>query len=364
VTLLYDAVALGLGAYGRSVFRVTTLGPRRVRLEPGTLLLVTHRAETDVPVLASTLYGRAGLWQRRGRLERVTFAARDDMFLVGFFAGFPPGLPPMLRARLFPVGVGRRLEGVQVHPLRSATTARLGEALRLRGNELLVDVLPEEERRAFSVRAHAAALPEPLRAADVLRGEYADLLWRPVSPDDPAAAGLDAFWSSRAVRAAADFRLFVDLLRDGGVVLVFPEGRPSPDGSVGPLARGVSALVRRGRPNAVRPVAMAYDPLVLGRTRVTISLGAAVPPPREDMSAAALSLLRRELPLTAGQIVAAGVDASAAVEEAVEVGRPVEPDLLSRDRRRERLAEAAGVASRRPDRLQFLAREYASAREA
>jgi hypothetical protein len=114
----------------------------------------------------------------------------------------------------------------------------------------------------------------------------------------------------------------------------------------------------------VRPVGIAYDPLVRGRTRVTISLGAAVPPPRENTDAAALALLRRELPLTAGQIVAAGVDASAAVAEAVAVAQPVEPDLLSEDRRRERLAEAAGVAAHRPDRLPFLVREYASAREA
>jgi hypothetical protein len=363
VSLLYDAGAGGMWAYRRAAFRVTTLGPRRFRLAPGTLLLVAHRAETDVPVVCPSLYARAGLWRRRSPLERMTFAARDDMFLVGFLAGFPAGLPPQLRARLFSFGVGRWLPSVQVHPLRSATTARLGEALRARPQEHLEGLLGPDERRAFAARAAALHLPQPLRVADALRGEYADLLWRPIGRDHPATAGLDGFWSGRAARAAADFRFFVGLLRAGGVLVVFPEGRPSPDGTLGPIARGLAALARRGRPAVLRPLALAYDPLVHGRTRVTISIGRPVPRPDAGVEAVALSLLRRELPLTAGQIVAAGADPVSAVDDAVASGRPVEPELLAPHRRERRLDEARAVAERRPGLLPFLAREYASARE-
>jgi hypothetical protein len=78
------------------------------------------------------------------------------------------------------------------------------------------------------------------------------------------------------------------------------------------------------------------------------------------------------MPLTAGQIAAdalaegeeATVDARAAtaVDEAARAGRPVEPDLLSPNRRRSRLHEALVAGSRRPCDVAFLAREFRSAR--
>ena len=82
---LYDAVGFGMGAYVRLAFRLRRLGPAQLRLAPRTLIVSTHRRESDVPVIASELYFRASLWKNRS--ERMHFAARDDMFLAGFFGG-------------------------------------------------------------------------------------------------------------------------------------------------------------------------------------------------------------------------------------------------------------------------------------
>lgn len=356
--LLYDGVAAGMWAYSRAAFRVTVLGPRRFRFRPGTLILVTHRHETDVPIICPPLFYGAGLIRNRAPHERMSFAARDDMFLPGFFAGFPPELPPLARKLLFRLDVGRWLPVVQVFPIRSASVARLGEVLRQRGEE----PLPADELGPFARRAAALGLEAPVRASDALRAEYADLLWRAVTPRDRVSAGLDGFWSARAAQAAADFRRLVDIVRVGGTLLVFPEGRPSPDGEIGPIQRGLSALVRRGRPSAFLPVALAYDPLVRGRPRVFVSIGEFTEPPGGNAEAAALELLRRTMPLTAGQIAAAGVDGDDAVRTALDAGRPVEPDLLDAERRTARLAEAAEAARSRPADLPFLANEYRSAR--
>lgn len=355
---LYDAVAAGMWAYSRAAFRVVVLGPERLRIPPGTLLLVTHRRETDVPVLCPPLYRRGEL-----RRQRVAFAARDDLFLPGFFAGFPPDLPPRVRRALFGLGVGRWLPRVEVHPIRSASVARLGELVRERRTEPLVAVLGEEDVAALAARAAACGLEPPVRAGDALRGEYADLLWRPAGPDDPAAAGLDGFWARRATEAARDFRALVELVRGGRPLVLFPEGRPSPDGEIGPFQRGLGALVRRARPPALLPVALAYDPLTRGRTRVVVAFGAPVPVPSTagDAEVEALRLLRRTMPLTAGQLVAAGAPASA-VRDALVEGRPVEPELVAARSRARRLAEAGAVAARSPDALPFLAREFESAR--
>ena len=371
---LYDAVAAGMWAYAHAAFRVTTLGPRRLRFEPGTIVVATHRREADVPVVAPPLYLRGALWRRRED-QRLSFAARDDLFLPGFFAGFPASLPPAVRRLLFPIGVGHWLPAVQVHPLRSATAARLGEVLRLRRDEPLATLLPAAELEALRARAAACRLSAPERVADVLRGEYADLLWRPVRRGDPAAAGLERFWNRRAVEAAADFRALVEVVRAGGVLLVFPEGRPSPEGDIGPIERGVGALVRRARPAVVLPAAVAYDPLTRGRTRATVAIGDAVAPPAGDVEGAVLDLLRRTMPLTAGQVAAdflaerkggwtvererLGRDAVAAARDE---GRAVEPGLLDAGRRAERLDEAFAAATGRPPDVAYLAREFASTR--
>src|SRR5207247_512402 len=166
----------------------------------------------------------------------------------------------------------------------------------------LAQALPSELVDAFAHRAGERGLPSPVFGRDVLRGDYADLLWQPASPDD--SPSLDDFWSRRAARAAADFRALVDLIRAGGSLVVFPEGRPSPEGEIGPLRRGLGALVRRGSPAWFLPVAIAYDPLGSGRTRAFISLGGLVEPPARPVEEATLGLLKRAMPLTCGQVVA------------------------------------------------------------
>jgi 1-acyl-sn-glycerol-3-phosphate acyltransferase len=364
---LYDAVGVGMWAYSNAAFRVVVLGPRRFRLEPRTLIVSTHRRETDVPVIAPLLYFGGRLWRYRD--ERMSFAARDDMFLSGFFAGFPPDLSPRARRLLYPIGVGRFLPRVQVHPISSASLARAGELLDARRASPLAEAVPAGLADQFRSRAADRGLPLPQRSGDALRGDYADLLWLPVTREQ--VPDLDGFWGARAATAAADFRRLVELVRAGGSLLVFPEGRPSPDGEIGPLRRGLAALVRRARPRWFLPVAPAYDPLRRGRTRVVITVGPRVEPPAEDVEAATLELLRRATPLTCGQYVAhellSGRNPDAeglehAVDGARSEQRPVDPELLDSTQLRNRLVEAIAVAERRPGELPVLAREYASAR--
>ena len=369
---LYDAVAYGMRAYSSTAFRVDVLGPRRLPLERGTLVVITHRRETDVPIVAPALYFGTGGHRNRG--NRLHFSARDDMFLPGFFAGFPPALPLRVRRALYPVGVARWLPVVNVFPIRSASVARLGEVLAARPAAPLEELVDDDGLARLLARASAAGRPVPARAGEVLRGEYADLLWEAVSPGDGVRDGLDDFWGRRAAGAAGDFRTLVELVRERRTLLVFPEGRPSPDGEIGPIRPGIGALVRRGRPVALRPLALAYDPLVHGRTRVHLALGEAVSPPAEEP--ALLELLRRTMPLTCGQVVAAALSEGAeadppaldrrlaeAVAAAEAEGRPVERELATEEGRRRRLAEALATAPAHADALPVLAREHASARE-
>jgi hypothetical protein len=367
--LLYDAVGLGMWAYSNAAFRIVILGPRRFRLEPGTIITITHRRETDVPVISPPLYLGARLW--RNVDDRMAFAARDDMFVRGFFAGFPGALSPRARKLLYRLGVGSMLPLVQVHPIGSARLALVKEVLEERPGGELDKVLPDDLVERFRIRAAELGLPAPSRARDALRGEYADLLWRTASREEAGPDGLEQLWARRAGQAARDFRFLVDLVRSGRSLLVFPEGRPSPNGEIGPLRRGIGALIRRARPRYLLPIALAYDPLVRGRTRVLVSFGEFLPPPTEDIEEAVLVQLRRTMPLTCGQFVAGellagGTPSPAGLADAVatarDEGRPVDPDLQTGEDRARRLAAALVAADQHRDELPYLAREYESAR--
>jgi hypothetical protein len=335
------------------------------------MIIVTHRRETDVPVIAPILYLGAGLW--RNVADRMAFAARDDMFVRGFFAGFPEELSPSLRRLLYRVGVGPGLPLVHVHPIGSARLALVKQVLELQPAAPLEQSLSDELVGELYARALAAGLPVPARASDVLRGEYADFLFRPVTRDEVGSRRADELWARRAADAARDFRFLVELVRAGRSLVVFPEGRPSPDGEIGPLRRGVDALVRRAKPRSLLPLTIAYDPLVRGRTRVLVSVGEFLPPPTENVEHTILALLRRSMPLTGGQVVArellagrtpSAADLADAVEQAKETGRPVDPDLRDAGGRARRLDEALAVAEYERDHLPYLAREYETARAA
>lgn len=357
--LLYGAVALGMWTYVHAAFRVQVLGVAGFRLRSGDVLVATHRAETDVPLICPAVYIAGQLW--RPSRPRLRFAARDDMFDRGFFAGFPPGLSPRARSLLYPIRAGGVLPCVRVHPLPypSPETLRLGRALELLPHSTpLVDVVPEAALAGLAKRAAEVGLPGPLTARDALRGEYADLLWRAYSRDELPSPVLDTAWSHRALLAGEQVRGLIELVRSGEPMLFFPEGRPSPDGSIGPLRRGLSLIVRRGRPGRLRAVSIAYDPLTRGRPHALLAFGEPFAPRPEDVDGQVLSALRRALPLTCGQVIArclldaaragrAALDTSeldlalaSEVERARSEGRPVDRALLNGETRRRRLSAA------------------------
>lgn len=363
-TRLYDLVALGLAVYARTRFRIRVLGGP-LTLAPGTLLVSTHRSDDDVPLLVGSLYRQAHGLVRRG--PPVHFAVRDDLFIAGFFAGFPPGVPRLLRRILFGLTIGpvlRRL--LPCHPVRSGVRMRIVELLRDSPQEALDALLPPELLEPLLARA-AEFRREARLARDLLDGDYADLLWRVVDAGEVPSPAAEPTWRARRADATGDFHELVAVVRAGGSLFICPEGRPSPDGEIGPLMGGVASLVRRAEPVALLPLAPAYDPLVEGRRPLAlVGVGPPVEPPAG--ADAVLALLRRTSPLTVGSSLAAALAdgddpearLAADVEAARAEGRPYEPELERREARRARLAVARGLAAGCD--LTRLEREYRSAR--
>lgn len=353
---LWHAVGLGTTPYARLAFRIESHGTEGFRFDPGTLIVVTHRAETDAPILIAVLYAASRAWA--DRTQRLHFAARDDLFERGFFAGFPAGLPPWTRRLLYPLAVGRFLPMTRVHPVGSAKKMKLAQALaRMDAGDPMPPALAER----LGART----------AGEALRGENAALLWEDV---DPESFPVPDAWARRSAEARAQVGTLVGLLRAREPLLIFPEGRPSPDGAVGPLQRGIGLLTRQGRPERLSPWAIGYDPLVRGRPRAVVSARPPVAPDPKNVEEQVLAELRLAMPVTCGSVVAhalrTGAEPADALERAVEgaraEGRKVERALQTSEGRRQRLAKCLDVLAQGKvsDRLLArLAREHESVRE-
>lgn len=380
---LYNAVAIGMTLYAHAAFRVVLLG--RIPRLRGHLLVSTHRSDADVPLLCSNLFFRSPMW--RTRTGRPQFAARDDLFQRGVLAGLAPGLPGPLMRLLFPVDPGPFLPRVRVNPIRARASAKAAQAL---GGELpetlLADVLP----RALVARFEERGVH---RVGQASHADLSDLLWTDVTADE--LPGARDFWRRRANESTADLRRLISVVRAGEPLLLFPEGRPSPDGAIGPLEAALELLVRRGRPRAILPFGLAYDPLTRGKTRACVGVGPEFASPADDVDGRVLASLRLATPLTAGQVVAhrllrgdatltaAELDGTlaAAAERARAEGRPVDTALATTRARQARLTDCLAslvrcgvleslVGRLRIDReravedgrLERLAAEYESAR--
>jgi 1-acyl-sn-glycerol-3-phosphate acyltransferase len=362
-------------AYVRASFRVRVFGVEHLRVEPGQIFAPSHRSDNDVPLLITVLYPTWSKAVAEGA-PWPTFAAMIELFLPGFFAGYPAGLPLALRRALWPYQPGGVLRRhLQCVPVREPERMRLEELLRHAPQTLLDELLPSELLDALSARAAALKQPRPERGEDVLSGGYADLLLGSSVERDSAPDASDA-WRAHGRAAVSDFRRLAESLAAGGSVILFPEGQLSSNGDIGQLQPGLASLARRGNARRVQPVALAYDPLVSGRTRAYVAFTAPVEPGQGRILPAVVWALRAAMPLTPGQLAATAVldgvasasafgdTAEAAIARARDEGRPLEPALLGPGRERI-LSEALSRARRRGPSdplIQRLAREHASAR--
>lgn len=368
--LFYDLVGLGLTAYSRCAYRLRTVG-RPLRLEPSTLLVANHPRESDPVVMVGALYPTI---QRFGRKQRlVHFMLRPDLCERGFFAGMPLGLPLWARRLLFPIGLGTSLERwLPCARIRAANKMLVVDLVRACPDSRLEDLLPPANLAQLRERARSLGRRTPRVGRDVIHGVYADLLWWVVCADDAPGEAVRALFARRAGQARGDLDGFVDVIGAGGVLLISPEGRASPDGSLQRLQRGAALLVRRAKPARVWPLAVAYDGLTTGRTWAYVGVGTPVPADAARTDEALRSLLTRTVPLTVGQVVAdaleRGTTASLERRLADEVaaaraqGRPVDPDLFGADVRRARVHDALTAAEAHPERLPRLVSAYRSVR--
>jgi 1-acyl-sn-glycerol-3-phosphate acyltransferase len=259
---------MGFDLWIRTCYDREVVMPENFVLEPGSLIASNHQRDVDGPMLALVLAQRKGL---RFQGKPPFYATREDLFRPGILSRLTVHWPAPLSSLLGHISLAWFFPLGRTEPMRRVREFTLGEALQALldaglGDNDCAALLNARGRRELG-DAHAT-LAECVKGAD------------------PAI--LENWWGLRrlkvyaieiiapAFRAAVDAQLahFARRLDRGCCVYFSPEGTISMDGHFCRTREGFFRLVHLAvRQPWIQPMALGYDTLGPGRSRVVIRIG-------------------------------------------------------------------------------------------
>lgn len=242
--------------------------PENFALAAGSLIASNHQRDVDGPMLGLVLARRHGL---RFQGTPPFYATREDLFRPGILARLTVHWPRPLSALLGHISLAWFFPLGRTEPMRRVREFTLGEALHA-----LLDAGMRD--------ADCSALLNA-RGQRELGARHATLA---ACIDRANPATLENWWGLRrlkvatlktiapAFRATIDAQLarFARRLDRGGCVYFSPEGTISMDGHFSRARAGFFRLVRLAAEQPwVQPMALGYDTLGPGRSRVVVRIG-------------------------------------------------------------------------------------------
>lgn len=259
---------MGFDLWIRTCYDREVVRPENFALEPGSLIASNHQRDVDGPMLGIVLARRRGL---RFEGKPPFYATREDLFRPGILSRLTVHWPAPLSALLGHISLAWFFPLGRTEPMRRVREFTLGEAL----HALLDAGLGDSE---------CAALLNARGQREV--GAAHSTLAECVKRADPAT--LENWWGLRRLKVEAieaiapSFRATVDAqlahfarrLDRGCCVYFSPEGTISMDGHFGRTREGLFRLVHLAvRQPWIQPMALGYDTLGPGRSRVVIRIG-------------------------------------------------------------------------------------------
>lgn len=260
---------LGFDLYLCAVYRRERQFPPDFRMAPGTLIASNHQRDVDGPMLGNALVRRRGL---RFQWPLPFFATREDLFQPGILARLTVQWPAPVSALLGHIPLRWFFRLARTEPMRRTREFTLGDALRA-----LVDAGLGDHDAASVLNARGR------RDTGIIAGKISvQGLRRRSEPSLESWWGLRRLDPSARAAISGDFRAtvqrqltyFAQRLDQGHCVYFAPEGGISVDGHFARVRAGFIRLSRMARTAPwIQPMALGYDALAPGRSRVVIRIG-------------------------------------------------------------------------------------------
>lgn len=263
-------VQVGVDTWIRTLYRRVVLLPEDFHIAPGTMIASNHQRDIDGPLLGTSVARRRHL---RYRWPPPFYATREDLFRPGILARLTVRWPRPVSALLGRISLAWFFPLGHAEPMRRVREYTLGETLRA-----LIDAGCGDADAATLLNARGRRETGLLPGTCSLR----EAATRPGLP-------LEAWWGLRrltlpalrrvapAFREAVDRQLafFAKRLDHGHCIYFSPEGTISRDGHFCRVRAGFFRVTRMTRmPPLIQPMAIGYDTLAPGRSRVVVRVGA------------------------------------------------------------------------------------------
>lgn len=262
---------LGFDAWLCTVYRREVLFPPDFHIRPGTLVASNHQRDVDGPMLGTVLVRRRGL---RFEWPLPFYATREDLFQPGILARLTVHWPKLLSMLLGHVSLAWFFPLGRAEPMRRTREFTLGDALQTLadaglGERDAASLLNARGRRETGLEPGAATVDETLARP----GPVLDHWWGLRRLGREARTAIAGGFRATVRRQLEGFALRLDR---GRCVYFAPEGSISTDGRFGRVRAGFYRLCRMTQdPPWIQPIALGYDSLAPGRTRVVIRIGEA-----------------------------------------------------------------------------------------
>jgi len=267
------AIGIILDYSTRAQYRIEVRGLENFTSSASTLVVFNHRRDDDVPIIGNILFGRRGLL---GRGPIPYFITREDLFRTGFLGEYLDRWPLVVRVPLSFLDLKPVLWALRAYPMRRIPELTLREVLedvlKVFGDVPLPEVLKPKWIDRFEQLARPGKRPESVR--DALSGRFHSVLSQGYGLTKLTLSAFRKLKPYQRTIIESQLQLFIDLLEQGKIVQMAPEGAASKDGRFARIRAGLHVLLNRPRTLVrVLPIGITYDFMSSGRQRVFVNIG-------------------------------------------------------------------------------------------
>lgn len=270
--LLYNLIGIFLRLGIKPYFDLQVDGLDNYSETPSSLVVANHKRDLDSVLIASILYYHNGFLPPS---TPISFMAAENLFQPGFLANWIKG-PKLLKKVLQPVSLNYILRKLHARPIGKLDfhSVPVHDALRIikesDDDYELREIIKEE---ALKNLLEESSFGSP----DMTISEFFEREGYPRKKVDSRNFKSEfrkAVKKSKLGAVKDQLGQFVQLLNDGAILYITPEGTLTQNGMLGPLKDSLLILIDEADPDVtVVPTNITYDFTNTGKTRIFVNLG-------------------------------------------------------------------------------------------
>lgn len=270
--LVYNLIGLVFRLGIKPFFDLQIDGMEHYSESPSSLIVANHKRDLDSVLIASVFYYHEGFLNPS---TPVSFMGDENLFQPGFLADWIKG-PRLLKKVLQPLSLNYVLQCLNAYPIGKLNfhSVPVHEALRIIQEEdddpELREVIEEE---ALKKLLEDTSFGSPyMRISEFFEKE-----------GYPRKKIKSSYFKSEFRKAVKQTKLgavkeqlgkFIELLNQGAILYITPEGRLSQDGMLGQLKDSLLILIDEAETEVVVvPTNITYDFLTDGKTKIFVQAG-------------------------------------------------------------------------------------------